>query len=267
MKVRILQAKASRGARSLVENLRGRGLNALRTKVHGSRYLGYSSHLIVNWGRSEYPSRWSGVPLLNKPESVRDAVDKVRTFKVLSQAGLTDNLPLWTEDMEDAKSYLRDQLTDAVYCRLRTSASGGAGIHLARVLSELRDARLFTGRVVSSEEYRVHVWTGDILDFSQKKKMSSETREERGFEGEPDEFIRSHSNGWIFAREGISVSDSMRECAISAVSALGLDFGAVDMLLDEEGVPKILEVNTAPGLEGTTLEKYTSAINNLARSL
>ena len=44
--------------------------------------------------------------------------------------------------------------------------------------------------------------------------------------------------------------------AQNAVEALGLDFGAVDIILGKNGIWYVLEVNTACGLEGTTLEKY-----------
>jgi len=48
--------------------------------------------------------------------------------------------------------------------------------------------------------------------------------------------------------------------ALAAVSALGLDFGAVDIIYNEhENQYYVLEVNTAPGLEGTTVEKYAEA--------
>ena len=99
-----------------------------------------------------------------------------------------------------------------------------------------------------------------IIDFAQKKQMSSATREERGVSEEPDGHIRNHGNGWIFARGGVEIQDEVKEVAIKAVSALGLDFGAVDIVITPQGVGKILEINTAPGLEGTTLESYKNAI-------
>jgi glutathione synthase/RimK-type ligase-like ATP-grasp enzyme len=51
--------------------------------------------------------------------------------------------------------------------------------------------------------------------------------------------------------------------SIKAVKALGLDFGAVDIatIKGTDGQECcIYEVNTACGMQGTTLEKYTQAI-------
>ena len=53
-----------------------------------------------------------------------------------------------------------------------------------------------------------------------------------------------------------------------SVNLLGLDFGAVDIghrLQDNKFF--VFEINTAPGIEGSTLDKYAKAIYNYYRSL
>ena len=47
----------------------------------------------------------------------------------------------------------------------------------------------------------------------------------------------------------IEISDEEREIAVSATKTLGLDVAGVDMVRSNSG-PKILEVNSSPGLEG-----------------
>jgi len=90
---------------------------------------------------------------------------------------------------------------------------------------------------------------GDAIDLLSKEHTTS------------DRIIRSNKRGWKF--KGVAptkVPDDIKKVSLAAVKALGLDFGAVDLVLDLEGNPYILEVNSAPGLEGTAFEKWTEAL-------
>ena len=51
--------------------------------------------------------------------------------------------------------------------------------------------------------------------------------------------------------------------AIETLESMGLDFGAVDLGVKRNGECFVIEVNSAPGLEGTTLEKYRDIISRL----
>ena len=45
----------------------------------------------------------------------------------------------------------------------------------------------------------------------------------------------------------------------------GLTFGAIDVIWNEHQQKAfVLEINTAPGIEGTTVEKYAAKFRNLA---
>ena len=49
--------------------------------------------------------------------------------------------------------------------------------------------------------------------------------------------------------------------ALNAIEDLQLDFGAVDVVVSGYSDNSfVLEVNTAPGIEGTTVKKYVEAI-------
>jgi D-alanine-D-alanine ligase-like ATP-grasp enzyme len=76
--------------------------------------------------------------------------------------------------------------------------------------------------------------------------------------------IRSYENGWVFCRENIQKPDDLEAVSIAAVSAIGLTFGAVDVIYNEkQNKCFVLEVNTAPGLTGTTINSYATAIMEL----
>ena len=257
MKLRLYCNRASNSALDLVRSLRDEGVNALRIKRVGSTYQWFPSHTIINWGEAELPARASRCTVLNSPEGCRNSSDKIRSFEVMDAAGVP--IVPFTTSGSIAREWIEEE-DDIVYCRTLSRASQGRGIVIAKEPDDMVSAPLYTKYVEASREVRVHVFKGRVIDFAQKRKLSSESREERGFEGDPDVFIRNLDNGWIFARLDVEVPDSAKQVAIDAVEALGLDFGAVDMLVDPDVV---LEVNSSPGLEGTTLERYTEAFKTL----
>ena len=80
--------------------------------------------------------------------------------------------------------------------------------------------------------------------------------------------IRNHANGWVFARVDITPPAKLIEAAIEAVKLLKLDFGAVDVgYRERDDKVFVFEVNTAPGIEGTTVDKYANAFNSYLRTL
>jgi hypothetical protein len=114
------------------------------------------------------------------------------------------------------------------------------------------------------------VHQGRVIDITQKKKSVV------GADGEHrtvhQRIVRSHGNGWIFAHEALFLPDNLRtalsHAAVAAVSSLGLDFGAVDVAVrapDKIYLDlKVLEVNTAPGLESQkTVNAYINCLKEL----
>ena len=65
----------------------------------------------------------------------------------------------------------------------------------------------------------------------------------------------------MYTREGIVPPTGMTQLAIDAVAAVGYAYGAVDIIYNEkQNKCFVLEVNSRPGLMGTTLKKYVDAI-------
>jgi hypothetical protein len=56
-----------------------------------------------------------------------------------------------------------------------------------------------------------------------------------------------------------NLSAPLKNAAVKSVEVLGLDFGAVDCCIDMANHPWIIEINSGPGLQGTTLDKYVAA--------
>lgn len=186
---------------------------------------------------------------VNKPAQVLHARDKVQAFTLMK----LHNVPTveWTTDINAAREWYRGG--NIVYERTITTGSHGTGINLRRPEENfnLTQVPLYTKYFKAKGEYRVHVMKGEVIDFARKKKK-------HGVEG--NRYIRSHNNGYVFARDAVRIPDCVKEAAISAVRSLGLDFGAVDILHNEKkDLPAVLEVNTAPGLENRTASAYAHA--------
>lgn len=83
----------------------------------------------------------------------------------------------------------------------------------------------------------------------------------------PDMLIRSNTRGWKFSRVQLNnVGDRLRGAAIGAVAALNLQFGAVDMAVSGNTI-YVIEVNSAPGLERTTLDTWVNTFQTYLRNL
>jgi glutathione synthase/RimK-type ligase-like ATP-grasp enzyme len=127
-------------------------------------------------------------------------------------------------------------------------ASAGKGIVIADSPHALVEAPLYTQYINKVTEYRVHVFNGKVFHVQEKRKKED-------FKNH-NELVCNHDNGWVFCIKNVNPSDDVLNAAIAAVSALGMDFGAVDIMVDGDGNPYVLEVNSSPGQEGTTINKY-----------
>lgn len=236
-----------------------RALSTKRVKSNG-RYVPKRKHIIVNWGSSVTPNWWSyvgsrAVEVLNAPAAVKVAKNKLATLQALRGANIL--VPHFTTSREEAVNWIEDD-EKKVMCRTLLESYGGKGIVVAKEVEDLVSAPLYTRYVKKSHEFRVHVFKGAVIDYVQKKKKNGV---------EPtNSYVRNVENGWVFCREDIEVRDDVKALAISAIAALGLDFGAVDIIRGKDNRNYVLEINTAIGMEGTTVERYREALANYAAS-
>lgn len=207
------------------------------------------NHLVINWGNSVVPNWINNGRFLNPVYGIQRAQNKLTTFAIFKEHGNVPH-PTWTTNIEEAKQWTANGLT--VMCRKLLRSHSGNGIVVSHSTQELVNAPLYVQYKKKKKEFRVHVFLGEVIDVQQKRRKAGE---------EVNTYIRSFANGWVYAREDLVEPQGLRELALKAVAALELDFGAVDIIWNaHENQCYCLEVNTAPGLEGTTLEKYTAAM-------
>lgn len=221
-----------------------------------SKFRPRRNNVIINWGLSAEP-QWqanlAGARIINPAEKVKIAANKLLAFNVLKLAG---NVPIpdYTELREEALQWVRDGIL--VVGRTKLNGHSGAGIILAAREEDVpENCPLYVKYIKKKFEFRVHVVFGNVIDVQQKRKRTD-------YDGEVDYTVRNHHTGWVYCREGLTPSEDMNNIAVAACATLGLDFGAVDIIYNQHhNQYTVLEVNTAPGLEGTSVSNYANAFH------
>ena len=261
----------------------GASARAISQSVSNGRFLRKndspipsSIRTVINMGCSSITRRMNeSVRVLNRPEQVAIASSKVATFSALrGTRSLGANITPWsTEDQHEAVFHAVTN-NKSIVCRTVDNGHSGAGIVLVtpdelRANGNLPRASVYVEAIQKRREYRVHVGRAQTgihtaIDIARKVRRSGV--EDGGVNSSDRPFIWNHGNDFIFQRGGVSNTDVVirkaYQVAASAVTALALDFAAVDVVVEAGGPLEdarifVLEVNTSPGMEGTTLSQYS----------
>jgi len=199
--------------------------------------LGAPPGLIVNWGttRTQWPP---GFQVLNP----RILANKYRELQRFEQARIP-TLPF-------SQDYREGWLA-----RLGVHEDGndlGIGAMRGDFYTQLLDI---------VEEYRVHSFQGRSIGLLRKVPRADFPA--------PHPVFRCYRHGWTLAYRNTDgwrdrLPAGLRETAHRAVAAVGYDFGAVDIGRLRDGGIVVLEVNSAPGIDGDEVPAYGDALAALA---
>jgi glutathione synthase/RimK-type ligase-like ATP-grasp enzyme len=222
------------------------------------KYVQRPNHIIINWGNGVFPRWWRRDyerNVLNVPSFVGTATNKLRTLQALAAAGV--RVPRFTQSRAEALDWQRQG--NVIVCRTTLTGHEGRGIVLVREKEEeVPNAPLYTQHIRHRHEYRVHVLGNTVIDVAQKLKRKDFDDDKR------NSLLRNFRFGWVFAHQGVNAPEDVLNQAKMAVQALQLSFGAVDVgYREKENQAYVFEINTAPGIEGTTVERYAEALRGL----
>ena len=169
----------------------------------------------------------------------------------------------WFKDNEiPALEFTNHDLTAAawveegntIFGRKYLNASCGKGIVVIEKLEDFVPCPVYTKYKKKKREFRVHVFKDQVVAVTEKKRRKE-------FDGERDTKIRNLANGYVFVQTVVDEPEGLRDLALRAARVSASDFRGVDVgynqLKDELFV---IEVNSAPGIQGTNLNKYLEAI-------
>lgn len=210
--------------------------------------LGRGTDVIIRWGNSTpLPAALSNTVVINT--GVYNAGDKLRAFEHFRVAGVHIPEVVTTQPNNDSGTWLGR----------RRHGFGGTDIIVQPqgMITYGFHASEFWSRFIPNErEYRIHVCNGEIIRVQRKYLDFPEQRR--------SEYIKNYANGYRFRQPSRELNRERYDAAIAAVSALSLDFGAVDCVVgSEDNLTYILEVNTAPKLSPLTGRKYAEALKQL----
>lgn len=239
-------------------------LGVRQIRLAGSTIQRQRPKKIINWGNSgrNLPPQGLGSQhtVINSLTAVAAAANKLNTFNLLYSAYV--RIPEYTTEYETAYNWMDEDSNVRVVERHQLTGHSGAGIVIAEAIDALSDsAHLYVKYVKKQDEYRVHIMAGEVIDVQRKARRSDVPDEEVNWQ------VRNRQNGFCYMRENVNPDADVIEQSLNAIEALGLDFGAVDVIWNaHQGKAYVLEVNTACGLEGTTLERYKVAFQELLSS-
>lgn len=196
----------------------------------------------INWGRARANTR------LNP--DITNTTNKRRMRELFKEHGVPMPKLLYPSDYD--MNFVNTELAHGKAVVGRPDChTRGRGFWLCKsyddVVRALRGTRKkkaathFMEYIDAPHEYRVHIFNGKSIRISEKSFI--------GQEGSHKEYVTIKPTG---------NTKHVRKAAKAAVAALGLDFGAADILASEDKC-WVLEVNAAPGLGGSMPRVYGEA--------
>lgn len=218
---------------------------------------------LLRWGttkNAELDSVFSraGAKILNSASAIEANTNKLNSLVVFKSAGVP--VPVFYKNKKDIRNF-------PVLGR-KFNHKGGKDIimisgsidPLKNDYSKIPDRHFYTEFIPSEAEYRVHVFAGKVIRIT-KKVFRGHDRFDKDISEKC--VIRNDTYGWghhaltddelkLFSKDALDV-------CVRAVKAIGLDFGAVDLLIGK-GRPYVLEVNSCPRLNSIGMELYANSI-------
>jgi hypothetical protein len=183
-------------------------------------------------------------------------VNKLDQYQYFKDKGLS-SLEFTTSAVEAQKWLNKGQ---TVFGRKTLTGSEGAGIvvYTPDDPVQVGGCKAYTLYKKKKREFRVHIFKNKVVSIVEKRKKAD-------WDGPNNPLIRNTAHGYVFCQTvelTPALKKKLEECALKAsLVCAKSDFRGVDVGYNEQKDDVfIIEVNSAPGIEGTNVEKYCDAI-------
>jgi hypothetical protein len=213
---------------------------------------------IINWGVGmefhELSNDWVDQRWWNHPQCIAISANKI-SMMARFKARDVPCLQVVNKDEVDPETVL--------VARHLLSSHSGNGIEIAAA-KDIGDAPLYTVLQEFEVEQRLFIVADKIVDRAQKKKMGKAKLAAIG-RTSVDPHIKSHKNGWVFAKNDIHPGSPVVDwAALKAMAAIGLDFGCVDVAFNDPDNPIVIETNSTPGFKNQeTIRLFSEALREI----
>lgn len=191
--------------------------------------------------------------------------DKLEQYKKFQQLGI--NGLEFTTDQAIAGSWFMSG--NLVVGRKLLSSYEGKGIvmfepHKAPTKEDVLACKVFTKFIPKEREFRVHVFKGTPLVTLEKKLKND-------WKGPTSEYIKNTEHGYVFCQHDVSIPSALQkqinDLAVASSKVCASDFQGIDIGYHEAKKNLfVIEVNSAPGIEGSNVKRYCDAIESYLAS-
>lgn len=179
------------------------------------------------------------------------AVDKLTQYSFFQNSGIP--ALEFTTNPGVVLGWLCEGFT--VFGRKHLNSSCGKGIVVMGMHDDVdENCPVYTKYKKKKREFRVHIFKDSVVAVVEKKRK-------KGFEGQRDTKIRNLANGYVFVQNVENIPEGLEELALKASKVTSSDFKGVDIGYNEKNNELfVIEVNSAPGIAGSNVQKYIEEI-------
>jgi RimK-like ATP-grasp domain len=183
------------------------------------------------------------------------SVDKLFQYNWFKQQGLS--ALEFTQDWNIAFQWFNEEKTIVGRTLLNSSCGKGIIIWDGKTDDQFDDdhcCKVYTVYKKKKREFRVHVFKDTVVSVVEKRKKT-------GWTDRRETKVRNLANGYIFCQEVANEPAGLRELALAAAKVSPSDFRGVDIGFNEKNNDLfVIEVNSAPGVSGSNINKYVQGI-------